>query len=142
MARRKIATVVGVKGTVNVYRDSEWDEYVARFDNAKPGEGHHTGDKEDALSTAREMAGPEVSTVPPVVGGENLLVLGVATGLSVDNGTIGIITQSQKLDELRRQLPSGWTYGDLAEAWLVSRLEYVRQLKADRHSIVLPASEK
>lgn len=56
MANRKIAEFTGTRGTAKVYRDVEWHEYVVKLSGA-PKADYHTSDKEDALETARRMAG-------------------------------------------------------------------------------------
>ena len=63
MARRKIHSIPAGRGRViNVYRDSEWDEFVVqtvisgKVVGGKDGGGYHTSDKDDALSTAEHLA--------------------------------------------------------------------------------------
>lgn len=54
MARnKKIAQFTGSKGTVKVYRDVEFNEYIAKMGEAS----YHTPDKMDAIGTAQQMAG-------------------------------------------------------------------------------------
>lgn len=57
MAKRKIKQV----GHATVYRDAEWDEYVVldpdqRADPRGYGDGFHTPDLEDALTTAQHIS--------------------------------------------------------------------------------------
>ena len=52
----KINTVYGPATTARVYRDSEYDEYVVKFDHFGSyveGADYHTDDKQDALDTAK-----------------------------------------------------------------------------------------
>lgn len=56
MALRKIETFTGPKGTVTVHRDAEWNEYRVKMVGQK-GTGYHTDDKQDAMDTARSIAG-------------------------------------------------------------------------------------
>ena len=57
MGLRLIATIVGHDEVVKVYRDSEWDEYRVRVVGASAESAYHTSDKEDAMGTARVLAG-------------------------------------------------------------------------------------
>lgn len=63
MARKLIKTIVGNKCTVKVYFDVEYHEYVGRVEGDKNGDSDYfTDDREDALGTARIIAGPEEAT--------------------------------------------------------------------------------
>lgn len=63
MTRRLIAHLTdgAVPGeSVKVYRDAEWDEFIAVlcFNHGIPSRfTHHTDDREDALNTGRAMLG-------------------------------------------------------------------------------------
>jgi hypothetical protein len=58
MARRKIHGIRVGKCAVNIYRDSEWDEYLVqsvvkgKVVGGKEGGGYFTDDKEDAFGAA------------------------------------------------------------------------------------------
>lgn len=56
MALRKLEKFVGPKATTTVYRDVEWEEYRVKTAGQK-GTGYHTNDKQDAMDTARSIAG-------------------------------------------------------------------------------------
>jgi hypothetical protein len=58
VSTRKIATIVGSKGTVIVRRDSEWQEYTYKHvDQPREETGGHTDDKDDAMGSAKHVAG-------------------------------------------------------------------------------------
>jgi hypothetical protein len=57
--KRKIATVTGMEEAVAVYYDADWEEYTVRIVGAAPNTAYHTDDREDAMSTARFLAGQE-----------------------------------------------------------------------------------
>lgn len=56
MPRRKIETVRREGQEATVYRDREWDEYVVKL-KGRPSADYFTGDREDAIATARKMVG-------------------------------------------------------------------------------------
>lgn len=62
MARRIVDTLIGKEGrVVRVYRDAEYDEYVARlFVNGVvyPPADYFTNDRQDATGTALKMLEP------------------------------------------------------------------------------------
>jgi len=63
MAIRKIQTIAGINGAfANIYRDSEYQEYVVRFHFAPPigyvkEADYFTNDKEDAIACANHVIG-------------------------------------------------------------------------------------
>lgn len=63
----------GSKHTATIYRDTEWEEFVVKL--STDGKHHakadyHTGDKQDALMTAKAMArqSARVTTEPTTTG--------------------------------------------------------------------------
>lgn len=72
MTKRIIAKVSGLNGTVNVYRDAEWQEFqcVPQWTMAKVGlreeQIYHTDDKQDALDSAVAMANYHTFAAPKV----------------------------------------------------------------------------
>jgi hypothetical protein len=63
MAIRKIQTITGINGAfANIYRDSDYQEYVVRFHFAQPigyvkEADYFTNDKEDAIACANHVIG-------------------------------------------------------------------------------------
>lgn len=55
MSKRKIDTITGTAGTVVLYRDAEWQEYVAVPQWNKEA-SYHTSDKQDCYQTAHAIA--------------------------------------------------------------------------------------
>ena len=53
---RKIAEVTGTAGTVKVYRDSDWQQYICKL-VGNPEADCFTDDRQDALDTAVAMSG-------------------------------------------------------------------------------------
>lgn len=57
MAVRLIQKIHGHDETVNVYYDTKWCEYRVRVVGASVSSTYHTDDREDAIATARMLAG-------------------------------------------------------------------------------------
>lgn len=57
MARKLLQKLESDRHTVGIYRDAEWDEFVAvlKNENGKELSTYHTDDKQDAIQTARRM---------------------------------------------------------------------------------------
>lgn len=57
MSIKLVATITGNDETVKVYRDTEWEEYRVRVVGGPAGSAYHTDDLDDAMGTARMLAG-------------------------------------------------------------------------------------
>ncbi len=57
MSIRLVATVTGHDETVKVYLDADWQKYRVRIVGAPAVATYYTDDKDDAMATARVLAG-------------------------------------------------------------------------------------
>jgi len=62
MSIRKILSIAGPRALVNVYRDSDWNEYRVSVAGSKRAEWYFTPDRDDAEDTAAMMAGISAAT--------------------------------------------------------------------------------